>query len=85
MHGIVTYMYHEFKPNVGKYTNHMDPMGSVPGERCVFTESIMAYRKANRNPKMDVSHMILLYRCLELQTTKQFFLMVVSIGRFQIF
>ena len=28
--------------------------------------------------------MILLYRCLELQTTKQLFLMVVSIGRFQI-
>ena len=32
----------------------MDPMGSVPGERFVFTENIMAYKKANHNPKMDV-------------------------------
>ena len=28
MYGIFTYIYHKFKPNVGKYTSPMDPMGS---------------------------------------------------------
>ena len=26
MYGIFTYIYHNFKPNVGKYTLYMDPM-----------------------------------------------------------
>ncbi len=28
-YGIFTYIYHKFKPNVGKYTSPMDPMGYV--------------------------------------------------------
>ena len=27
MYGIFTYLYHNFLPNVGKYTSPMDPMG----------------------------------------------------------
>ena len=27
MYGIFTYIYHNFKPNVGKYSSPMDPMG----------------------------------------------------------
>ena len=27
MYGIFPYIYHKFKPNVGKYTSPMDPMG----------------------------------------------------------
>ena len=29
MYGIFTYIYHRNQPNVGRYTNLMDPMGNI--------------------------------------------------------
>ena len=44
MYGIFTYIYHRFKPNVGRYTSPMEHMGFAP-----IVQQILAWTSSGRH------------------------------------